>query len=327
MLATEIKLKEDIERVLEVDERILNSISDEEALSIKPEKGETLPTYYDVIFKAVFIRNQSILLKMIKRMFHIEEDINNPIAIIGYESVPIVYNGKTFKSDLLVKLSDESYVVIEMNNNSKLGVIDRNLIQLFRVHSQILKKGEIYNKLKDYRIRGINFNYMIEELDNNEVDKYAFCNVRTGEIASDLITYVNIDVEKCYNLVYNNIEKAPIEAKWGAIIKEKKIDNIIKILGGELSMEEKEELRKTYEDINDDSRVLKSWIAEDNIRWKFEEKEEIGYQTGKEDGKETATIEMIKNMLNEKIDYNTISKITGKTIEEIQEIEKNMNKE
>ena len=33
---------------------------------------------------------------------------------------------------------------------------------------------------------------------------------------------------------------------------------------------------------------------------------------------------MIKNMLDKKIDYNTISEISGKTIKEIKEIEKEL---
>lgn len=159
-----------------------------------------------------------------------------------------------------------------------------------------------------------------------EDDKYAFCNIRTGEVASNIITYVDIDAEKCYNLVYNNIRKkdTPIEVKWGAMIKEKSIEKIINMLGGTLSMEEKENLRKTYEDINDNEHILKSWIAEDNLRWKFEEKEEIGYQRGHEEGLETKTIEMIKNLLNQEVDYSIISNASGKSIEEIKEIEESM---
>ena len=30
------------------------------------------------------------------------------------------------------------------------------------------------------------------------IDEYAFCNIKTGEIASNIITYVDIDVEKMY---------------------------------------------------------------------------------------------------------------------------------
>ena len=96
-------------------------------------------------------------------------------------------------------------------------------------------------------------------------------------------------------------------------------------------MEEKENLRKTYEDINDDTHILKSWIVEDNLRWKFEEQEYNGYQKGKlegiEQGAESKTIEMIKNLLFQDIDYNIISSASGKTIEEIKEIEKNMKEE
>ena len=92
-------------------------------------------------------------------------------------------------------------------------------------------------------------------------------------------------------------------------------------------MEEKENLRKTYEDINDDTHILKSWIVEDNLRWKFEEQEYNGYQKGKLEGIESNKIEMIKNMLEENTDYSYISKISGKTVEEIKEIEKNMKEE
>ena len=328
----EIDLEKDVKNMLRNYEEDIKEISDEEVLKIKPKKGETLPTYYDVIFKEVFLNNPSVLLKMIKEIFHIKEEINNPLTIVGYESVPLVYNGRTFKSDLLVVLSDDSYVVIEMNNKSKMGVLDRNLIQLFRVHSQILKRGELYDNLKNYRIRGINFNHMIES-EGSEIEEYAFCNIKTGEVASNIITYVDIDVEKCYNLVYNYSKEKdiPIEAKWGAIIKERSIDRIIDILGGVLTMEEKENLRKTYEDINDDTHILKSWIVEDNLRWKFEEQEYNGYQKGKlegiEQGAESKTIEMIKNLLFQDIDYNIISSASGKTIEEIKEIEKNMKEE
>lgn len=39
---------------------------------------------------------------------------------------------------------------------------------------------------------------------------------------------------------------------------------------------------------------------------------------------EEKSLEVIINMLKKKLDYNTISEVTGKTIEEIKEIEKNI---
>ena len=39
---------------------------------------------------------------------------------------------------------------------------------------------------------------------------------------------------------------------------------------------------------------------------------------------EEKSLEVIINMLKKKLDYNTISEVTGKTIEEIKEIEKDI---
>ena len=47
-------------------------------------------------------------------------------------------------------------------------------------------------------------------------------------------------------------------------------------------------------------------------------------EEGEEKGKEEEKISIIKSMLNEKLDYDFISKITGKTTEEVKEIENNM---
>ena len=61
-------------------------------------------------------------------------------------------------------------------------------------------------------------------------------------------------------------------------------------------------------------------VTEENIVYMFSYNDII-------DNIESKTIEMIKNMLKEKYDYNEISKISGKTIEEIKEIEKSMKEE
>lgn len=55
---------------------------------------------------------------------------------------------------------------------------------------------EKYKNLANYRIRGLNFNYGFRR--EREIDEYAFCNIKTGEIASNIITYVSMDVEKIY---------------------------------------------------------------------------------------------------------------------------------
>ena len=85
-------------------------------------------------------------------------------------------------------------------------------------------------------------------------------------------------------------------------------------------MEEKESLIKTIEEVNNDKEIITEWMREENARLKHAG--EMRY--AKDEGIEEKEIELIKNMLKENTEYNYISKITGKTIEEIKEIENSM---
>ena len=92
-------------------------------------------------------------------------------------------------------------------------------------------------------------------------------------------------------------------------------------------MEEKERLINRVNDVKNDKRIIQEWMVIENNRLreldilntaKAEAREE-----GIEKGIEQKELEVIKNMLNESTDLNFISKITGKSIEEIKEIESN----
>lgn len=141
-----------------------------------------------------------------------------------------------------------------------------------------------------------------------------------------------------------NISNLPSAVRWGAILLEENIDKISQILGDDLlAMEEKESLLKTIEEVNDDKTVMQEWILEENARLKHEgqmnyAKEEglkegiekgieQGIEQGIEKGIKEEKVETVKKMINEGTDYVFIAKITGKTIKEIEEIARNMDKE
>ena len=109
--------------------------------------------------------------------------------------------------------------------------------------------------------------------------------------ATEMIKIIDFNIAKCYDMMYNeDVEKSKI-IRWGSIFKAETIEEIVA-----------------------------AYRNERNERWKRE-----SIENGlREEGKEENTISIIKSMLSEKIDYNTISKITGKAIEEIKEIENNM---
>ena len=96
-------------------------------------------------------------------------------------------------------------------------------------------------------------------------------------------------------------------------------------------MEEKEHFLNTVREANDDRKILREWQLQDAklkiIEENNAEKRRIhneGIKLGKEEGAEESKKEVIINMLKKKLDYDTISEVTGKTIEEIKEIESNI---
>lgn len=64
------------------------------------ENKKTKLLRYDVMFKAVFNKEPGILLKMIKDVFDIEEElevVSNPFVFSGLESPPSTKSGKTIE--------------------------------------------------------------------------------------------------------------------------------------------------------------------------------------------------------------------------------------
>lgn len=282
----------------------------------------------DVLFKKVFFSEGSALLKMLQDVLDIKED--SGITIIGYETRPNNIFGKSFRGDLLVTLSDRTYVSIEMNNSNPKNSLSRNMIHLFRIHSDMLVKGMPDSELEKYRLYQLNFDNF-RNPSREAIEKYAFCSLTTGKVRNLIYTFCDVDLEKCRKLVYNvNVREVSKDIRWGAIMTSNDIEEISKLLGEDmLSMEEKDKFLNTVRELNEDEKVVKDWMWEENDKLRYyndlKASEEQGIEKGIEQGIEDKSKEVVINMLNEGSDYNFISKISGKTIEEIKEIENDIN--
>jgi len=84
------------------------------------------------------------------------------------------------------------------------------------------------------------------------------------------------------------------------------------------NMEEKNKLLNNIKDVSSDKDILKAVKLEDNIDYRFEAvlEQEI------EQGREESTKSNIINMLKKNIKVDVISKINGKSIEDINKIAK-----
>jgi len=278
----------------------------------------------DVLFKKVFFSEGSALLKMLQDILDIRED--SGITIIGYETRPNNIFGKSFRGDLLVTLSDRTYVSIEMNNSNPRNSLSRNMIHLFRIHSDMLVKGMPDSELEKYRLYQLNFDNF-RNPSREAIEKYAFCSLTTGKVRNLIYTFCDVDLEKCRKLVYNvNVREVSKDIRWGAIMTSNDIEEISKLLGEDmLSMEEKDKFLNTVRELNEDEKVVKDWMWEENDKLRYYNDLEASKEQGIEQGIEDKSKEVVINMLNKNMDYETISEISGKTIEEIKEIENDIN--
>ena len=91
-----------------------------------------------------------------------------------------------------------------------------------------------------------------------------------------------------------------------------------------LSMEEKKSFINKIRELNDDEKVVKDWVWEENARIRYNNDIAAAEEQGLEQGIESNKREIIVSMLKEQASYEFIEKVTGKTLEEIKEIEKDI---
>ena len=289
----------------------------------------------DVIFKSIFLKEKDTLLKMVYDITGIKETSSYEEIIPGYELETSKMDGKVNRCDLLVKIGDKYFINVELNYLHEKSVLYRNMMQLFRISIQISESGMTDKDLSKKHIAQLNFNTFSNN-NNKEILK-GYYQDEEGNKLNDLLTFWNIDIVKCYKKVYNNIEnvhKLPKAVRWGALLYTDvyDIEMIEKIIGDDLlTMEQRTKLIASITDVVDNTKILQEWMVEENARLKHEGQmayaREEGLKQGTDQGAEKKELELIKKMLSKNTDYEFISDITGKTIEEIKEIEFSNNKE
>ena len=73
--------------------------------------------------------------------------------------------------------------------------------------------------------------------------------------------------------------------------------------------------------LNDDEQFQSLMTYEEDLMMCQNTDKEIAFNDGLEQGKQENKIEIARNLLNENMDLNLISKVTGLTIDEIKNLE------
>ena len=300
------------------------------------EKTKILNLSYNAMFKAVFSNNKAILAKLIEAILEyckMNIDIKGKEIIIKNNELPISnYKDKQLICDYIIKLNETTDLNIEINRYYYPGLIERNMTYSFKIYYQHFNAGDYYKEFEIYNLIQVNFN-KFDKYNTKPINIHYLIDIDdSNNILSKSIRIINIDIENCYNLVYNNSKKEEITEleKLSAIMHCEYLEDISSILESvRLDMDNKKKFINDVLEASSDKDIQKAVKLEDNIDYRFELVEEDALKRGIEQGIEQGTEEtkrdMIIEMLKEKSSYEFISKVSGKSINEIKEIEQSIN--
>ena len=287
-------------------------------LSRNIKKGQKISILSDTMLKAMFQNENRIKYsaKFLSYFIDVEyEDILNNICLAKNELDKNNENDKGERCDYVALLSDTS-LNIEVNNNSSLEVLERNMEYAHRLYSKKIRRGE--ENYQYTQVIQFNLNNFAFKGNDKIVDIYTVTNNDNIGLSNKLI-FVQIYVPNLRKKWYTKgMKSLSEEEKYILALVEMDLDKL-NDLGGENIMDE---YVKEAEEVSFEGGVGEAYDKEWALR-------DQGYRDGLSQGKAEGKIEgfsqgkienkkeIAKNMLNEGIDINIIIKCTGLTNEDI----------
>ena len=295
-------------------------------LSRNIKKGQKISILSDTMLKAMFQNENRIKYSAKFLSYFIDvkyEDILNNICLAKNELDKNNENDKGERCDYVALLSDTS-LNIEVNNNSSLEVLERNMEYAHRLYSKKIRRGE--ENYQYTQVIQFNLNNFAFKGNDKIVDIYTVTNDDNIGLSNKLI-FVQIYVPNLRKKWYTKgMKSLSEEEKYILALVEMDLDKL-NDLGGENIMDEyvKEAEKVSFEGGVGEA-YDKEWALRDQgyrdglLQGKAEGKAE-GFSQGKAEGKaegfSQGKVEIAKNMLAKNMEIELISEITSLTEDEI----------
>ena len=204
--------------------------------------------YYDVFFKALFSYDEELLLKFIRDITHIDVESDKEKIQVIYNEIPIHRRDEKFQRvDLIIKVTENFYVNVELNKNGNSDWKNKSISYIFKIYSIHTKRGKSYLNTKIYQI-----NINCFPCDSEPIIEYSlsptFVFDEYGERKegrglsefTDSISIYTYNIYKANYLYYNEyVEKGkediPNYIRWAAFLSLKDFRNTPDIMKGILN--------------------------------------------------------------------------------------------
>ena len=292
--------------------------------------NKIIPLSFDPIFTGIFNdeKNIDIVENFLSLYLKVPiEKLRGKVIIKSRKLKSSARKERRKEIDLLVDI-DGKKINIELNNNYYEGIRERNIVYICKVHGGQLKTSDnSYKNINNSVQINLNRNKCNEK---KLIDSYYIMN-ENGKKLSEKLRIDLVDIAKAEEKEYNESDERL--AKFLRALTSLSIEEIEKELGEDvMEKESKEKLLDEVEKYNEDEEIVELYSnyskTELEINTFIEEikeaKEELKQAKEEvEQAKEEAKLikeNIVKKMLEDNLDNETISKYTGLTIEKIEEL-------
>lgn len=277
------------------------------------KEGEKISILSDTMLKAMFQNSNRLKYSAKFLSYFIDlsyEEILNSIHLSKNELDKNKENDKGLRCDY-VGVIDDTSLNIEVNNNSSVKTLERNMEYAHRLYSRKVKrKGEYrYQQVIQFNLN--NFSFIGND---NIVEIYYSCNEEGLRLDNKIIfiqIYVPNLVKKCYTKGVNELQEME---RFILTLVEKNVEYCKQVGKGINIMEEYVD---EAEEVSYDEDIGESYSLEWALK---DEGKKEGIKEGIKEGSYNKSIEIAKSMLEEKIDINIVSKCTKLSIEELKNL-------
>ena len=295
----------------------------------------------DFVIKELFSKNPTIYKEIL--ILFIEEIIklDSKITKISYDNSELgKSNYKEYNKtiDSYVKLNNNIHIDLECNSALYKDVKRRNILYLNKISTKVLETGENIKKLNSTYLIQININ--TSSSDNKYgYEHFLLVGNNSGKRLTNFEHICVFNIEYYRRIFYNGVRSLKKFELWLVVFSSKNFQELYNTLNYVTDEETRDHLiREVYNMFSDGFRlddwkkehadVLNEMVRHDMLENAREEGIQEGIQEGEELGRakglQEAIISTIKSMLKEKCSVNLISKVTGKTLHEIKEIQQSM---
>lgn len=305
-------------------------------------KGEIIPLTFDIMFTEIFNNedNICILEEFISGYFNYSlDDVRGNLEILSRRLPKENRIGSRKEVDLLLNLNGKK-INIEMSNSRSIGVVNRNIVYLCKIHGEQLKYGDdSYSRINE-SVQIVFNNYDCHD----GLKKTYYLRDEDGNVLSKKLRIDIINLAKGKEICYTEDEYEDYLVSWCKILTEIKGNRLKDLSGQVLSSSSRNILMKKVNKLSGDDEMVRLYTKLSRREMEFntyknEAREEghaeglaeglaeghaEGHAEGLIEGRAEGIIAGIKNtasnMLKENISISMISKCTGLSEEEIKKL-------